>query len=204
MSAPRNHWGLVIRYCPLFTSLVLAGFASDVCGQLLTVDPPNPLDTTPVTLTVAHWCACGCCFDCHAVGSWVGPWEYYVEWHNADTGATICPPVCVELVQQFDLGILAIGDYRLAVTECRYTDPSASCQLGTPWWCENAETVFHVYSVCDFDLDTDVDAFDFAEFRACFHGPNIASGDDCTQADVDSDDDTDLRDFAVVQTAFTG
>ena len=49
---------------------------------------------------------------------------------------------------------------------------------------------------CDFDDDGDVDLTDFAEFAACFNGPNRAPAVACTvDADFDNDNDVDLADF---------
>lgn len=197
-----------MRHCPFLFVFVWAGLTSDVCGQSLTVDPPYPLDSTPVRLSVACSCADGCTLDCYVEGGWVGPEEYYIKWITATWSWWPCPTVCAQLgPHEFELGVLPIGDYTVIVTDSRilYPSPNMTCDF---WWDivvgYSTTHTFHVYSVCDFDLDTYVDAYDFYEFRACYGGPNSALGDDCTPADVDSDDDVDLRDFAVLQAAFTG
>ena len=204
MSRQPDRCVLLVRYFLLLTFLVFARFASDARGQSISVDPPKPLDTTPVTLTVAEFCASGCAFDCFAVGGWVGLRHYHVDWETAVNGSPVCPTICIKLVQEFELDILPVGDYTVTVDECRYVDPSLSCSLFTPLRCVSAETTFHVYSVCDVDLDADVDESDFFEFMACSRGPNNELDHECTSLDFDNDDHVDMRDFAVLQAAFTG
>lgn len=55
---------------------------------------------------------------------------------------------------------------------------------------------------CDGDFDVDID--DFADFVACFLGPEQPPGTGCECFDLDPDTDVDLADFAVFQRAFTG
>ncbi len=61
----------------------------------------------------------------------------------------------------------------------------------------------------DADGDGDVDLTDFAQFQACFNGPNrpwppTADPLICTCFDDDADSDVDLVDFGVFQTCFNG
>lgn len=68
----------------------------------------------------------------------------------------------------------------------------------------------------DFDSDGDIDPFDLHYFFECFdgmpdelaagitRGPQRASGPGCRWADMDSDGDTDLLDFAQFSARYTG
>ena len=56
----------------------------------------------------------------------------------------------------------------------------------------------------DFDQDGDVDADDFAVFKACWSGPDVTYAGDCGRWDFDHDGDVDLEDFAVFQRCYSG
>ncbi len=56
----------------------------------------------------------------------------------------------------------------------------------------------------DADLDDVVDLDDYAAAHDCLSGPGGSTTLDCRPADNDGDHDVDLRDFALLQAAFTG
>jgi hypothetical protein len=49
----------------------------------------------------------------------------------------------------------------------------------------------------DFDVDYDVDMFDFAHLQACFSGSGVPNDVGCADADLDTDGDVDQSDFSV-------
>ena len=58
---------------------------------------------------------------------------------------------------------------------------------------------------CDFDLDSDVDADDWAVFGGCMTAPGEApTAGLCATADLDRDGDVDQSDFGVFQRCFSG
>jgi hypothetical protein len=56
----------------------------------------------------------------------------------------------------------------------------------------------------DIDGDGDVDLGDWAAFAACMSGPSVPFGSGCASADLQLDNDGDLRDAALFQHDFTG
>ena len=56
----------------------------------------------------------------------------------------------------------------------------------------------------DLDDDGDIDADDFAVLAGCLAGPELEYPPDCDAADLDSDTDVDLADFAEFQVLFGG
>ncbi|MGB0715820.1 MAG: LamG domain-containing protein [Phycisphaerae bacterium] len=54
----------------------------------------------------------------------------------------------------------------------------------------------------EIDCDGDVDLDDYAEFNACFLGPEFMTPLGCLTADLDRDEDVDLIDFAKLVTVF--
>lgn len=48
------------------------------------IDPPDPLDTTPVTATVAAEFFDSCFVVCDVNGQWVGPQEFHIDWYIED------------------------------------------------------------------------------------------------------------------------
>jgi hypothetical protein len=72
---------------------------------------------------------------------------------------------------------------------------------------DKVEQVCDVYlgELTDLDRDGDVDLGDFAEFQACFNGPNRPAAQGCSvDSDFDDDADADLTDFATFQACFNG
>ncbi|MCH6551571.1 MAG: hypothetical protein IH804_06105, partial [Planctomycetes bacterium] len=60
------------------------------------------------------------------------------------------------------------------------------------------------FPASDSDGDGDIDLADFLAFTACFDGPAMPTGGDCTAFDLDRDGDTDLSDLVAFQARFTG
>ena len=58
----------------------------------------------------------------------------------------------------------------------------------------------------DLDNDLDVDVADFAQFQACFNGPDQPPPGPawCPRCDGDADGDVDVNDFAAFQLCFNG
>lgn len=57
----------------------------------------------------------------------------------------------------------------------------------------------------DFNVDGDVDLGDFAQYQACFNGPNRPAAEGCVfDADFDFDGDVDVSDFGLFLACFNG
>ncbi|MHC4698516.1 MAG: hypothetical protein ACYTFA_17420 [Planctomycetota bacterium] len=170
----------------------------------ISVDPPQPLDTTPVVVRIASMCESGCAFDCKAVGKWINTTVYVVSWDSAIWGY-FCPLWCVPFVREFELGVLPVGDYRIGTEWYWFYDPSRTCCLDDLLYVNLLEPLtFHVYAACDMDQDRDVDLVDSAEFGECLSGPTSRLDGLCARGDTDGDDDVDLKDYAILQRGFTG
>jgi hypothetical protein len=66
--------------------------------------------------------------------------------------------------------------------------------------------LFVLYPVWCGDSDNSgaIDAADFMAFWGCLSGPDDASAEECTWADMDVDGGVDLRDFRAFQPAYNG
>ena len=56
----------------------------------------------------------------------------------------------------------------------------------------------------DLDNDCDVDLIDWSRFMNCLIGPGVGAEPACRDADLDQDNDVDLKDSALLQSNFTG
>ena len=82
------------------------------------VAPPNPDDSTPVTLTVAKEFPDDCYVVCDARGEWVESSRFHVDWYvrNTREPEQICLTVETPLTSQFSLGRLEPSEYRVTAT----------------------------------------------------------------------------------------
>ena len=104
---------------------------------------------------------------------------------------------------EFAVEGLLDGDYELVAAADGYYDASLFFAIdGLDVLDELVELDRRVWS--DFDLDTDVDADDWAHLEGCIAGPMAGIGEGCELTDLDGDYDVDLADLAAFQCCFSG
>jgi hypothetical protein len=120
------------------------------------------------------------------------------------------PAFCLLLPAFWLLPLAARADIGLGESEL-FTLDNASCAQSAVFAIDNgncAESVVFAidnrYAGADFDQDGDVDSADFALFRACFSGPQIAYSGACAKADFEHDGDVDQADFGIFLRCFSG
>jgi hypothetical protein len=101
----------------LFIAFLAMSAASPASGDLrLEVDPPAPLATTPVTVTVANEFPSTCYQVCQVEHFWVTPTEYQINWSIEERSGG-CAQVITTLSSEFALGTLEPGDYLVTAAE---------------------------------------------------------------------------------------
>jgi hypothetical protein len=136
----------MMRTWLLIGTFMAIGVASPALGELrVEFDPPDPLTTTPVTVTVANEFVDSCWHVCLVQGYWMSPETYRVLWYiHRESWGTICLPVISTVSSELDLGALEPGDYVVRAEE--HVSPTS----GWDGWCgfvDDADVVeapFHV------------------------------------------------------------
>ena len=128
---------------------ILAPGPSSAVGQRcenlrLEVDPPNPDESSPVTVTVAAECGDTCPRVCEVTGEWISSSEFSIHWYIRDQNGTpdlACAQVRTTRSSDLLLGPLTGGEY--GVTGTMHITPwDGTCTEGTVL--DNVETTFRV------------------------------------------------------------
>jgi len=103
----------------LIGTFMAIGLASPASGQLrVEFDPPDPLATTPVTVTVASEFPDSCYEVCLVQGYWMSPETYRVLWYiEPGPPDMACLTVITTLSSELDLGTLEPGGYVVRAEE---------------------------------------------------------------------------------------
>jgi len=126
----------------------IAGSSQPSCAGLhLEVDPANPLESTPVTVTISAGCADTCPVVCDVVGEWAGPSDFHIDWYIRDRSGTpdlACLQAAIIRSSDLGLGDLAAGEYNVTAT-MHITDWESACREGMA--VEQTQTAFRVYAL---------------------------------------------------------
>jgi hypothetical protein len=131
-----------------------------------------------------------------------GPWVEITS-HASDGGLGWRTHTIVEA------DLLAVGVTPTASMKIRFTandgDPQSIVEAGVDAFLVTALDCTPEGNA-DYDLDGDVDLFDFYWFQGCFSEEGVAypSGLGCETFDFDGDEDVDLLDYGEVYDVFTG
>ncbi len=111
----------------LIGAFMAIGVASPASGELrVETDPPDPLATTPVTVTVADVFPTACYDVCLVQGCWMSPETYRVLWYIEERRGA-CIDVMTPLSSELALGTMEPGDYLVRAEE----HVGAGCAFGT-------------------------------------------------------------------------
>lgn len=132
--------------------LFLAGGVTPALGQRcrnlrMQVDPPNPLESTPVTVTLAAECNDTCLSVCDAPSANAGAFAFHIDWYIRDVIAqTGCLTVIVTLSSDVVLGLLDAGDY-VVTTAAHITGHDTPCTQAT--FLDETVATFRVLPDCN-------------------------------------------------------
>lgn len=135
------------------------------------------------------------------------------------TGASAVSMTTLDVDADGDLDLASVGGNTVSRVVVVFNDTDIDCNRnGVPDHCEIAagrrdadhDGLLDVCEVgaCDADGDGDCDLADYRRLHACWQGPGIpcggaTAGAGTSERDLDHDFDFDLRDFAILQNAFT-
>lgn len=158
----------------------------------LTVTPTAPWETQNVTVRVADSFPSSCYSVCDAVGTWLTPAHFHIDWSIASSGG-ICLPVITHRFTDVAAGALAPGSYLVTAFE-KVTAPGALCASAAQT--QSTQGNFVVYPRCDFDRDGVVGMEELQLFVSVLLGDH-ADPNHAAAADMNEDAAADGEDIAL-------
>ena len=137
-------WVLPVTAAMLLVSATTPAFAQRCKNLRLEVDPPNPDESSPVTVTVAAECSDACLVVCDVTGEWISSSEFSIHWYIRDKDGTpdfACAAVRTTQSSDLPLGPLTGREYDVTGT-MHITPWDGTCTEGTVL--DNVETTFRV------------------------------------------------------------
>jgi len=161
----------------------------------ISVTPAAPWETQAVTVRVADSFPSSCYSVCDAVGVWVTPTHFHIDWSIRNSGG-ICLPVITNRFTDVSAGALAPGSYLVTAVE-KVTAPGSLCATATQT--QSTQINFVVYPRCDFDRDGSIGAAELQTFVSVLLGDD-ADPNHVAAADMNGDAAANGKDIA----AFAG
>ena len=172
---------------------VLVLLLSTPCWAVLqlTVTPAAPWETQPVTVRVANSFPSSCYSVCDAVGTWVTPTHFHIDWSIRNAGG-ICLPIITNRFTDFNVGALAPDSYLVTAVE-KVTAAGALCASAAQT--QTTQINFVVYPRCDFDRDGDVGMEELQTFVSVLLGDDT-DPNHVTAANMNGDSAANGKDIA--------
>ena len=139
---------IVLSGSILVATATTPAFAQRCKNLRLEVDPPNPDESSPVTVTVAAECQDACLVVCDVAGEWISSSEFSIHWYIRDKEGTPDSAGCahVVLTQSSDLPLGPLTGREYHVTGTMHITPwDGTCPEGTVL--DSVETTFGVNPV---------------------------------------------------------